>query len=318
MILSDMVAFVCGKVNQTAAEDLAACRGFIQRRYEMIWNADLWKDSICQVTKALSAADPLTTTGHVLVPRAVERVLAVRTPDRQVPVIAPEVLWRVDVDEFARTGTPFQFAPMAPVVWVRPPGLADQVQLLNSVQADSAVSVSLSYMDAAGEAYDVTLAPGDAGAAALSGPPQEVLSFSKKATTGNVSLVSAADNATVFARLGPTDTDFLTFRRLRLLDIPDQDTTLRILGKGRPAGFKGDNDSPRITGVTNCLLSFAQADMLERERQYGKAQSKLQEAVALLADLRLQETVQEAQNRRIMPDGGYGEDVLTRAVPFSF
>jgi hypothetical protein len=119
--------------------------------------------------------------------------------------------------------------------------------------------------------------------------------------------------------LGASETDFLTYRRLRVVEMPEQATTLRILGKARPSGFKGDNDSPRITGVTNCLIAFAQADMLERERQYAKAQAKMQEAVTLLADLRAQETVQEAQNRRIIPEVGYGDESgLDRAVPFSF
>jgi hypothetical protein len=81
--------------------------------------------------------------------------------------------------------------------------------------------------------------------------------------------------------------------------------------------MEGDLESPAIRGSENCLIAFAQADMLERDEQYGKAQAKLQEALVLLQQLKAVETVQQAHNVSITPAGGYGDDYDYRAGAFS-
>lgn len=94
-------------------------------------------------------------------------------------------------------------------------------------------------------------------------------------------------------------------QRIRLVEIPTEEVTLRILGKRICPQFDSDNDEPAINGVTNCLLAFGQSDMLQRERQYGKAQVVQQEAGALLDQLRKLEVVQQAHNISIQPSDGY-------------
>lgn len=95
-------------------------------------------------------------------------------------------------------------------------------------------------------------------------------------------------------------------QRIRLLFIPSQETTIRVLGKRTAPLFNSDNDEPAIPAMTNCLLSFVHADMLQRARRYGQAQAIQQEAVALLDQLKKLETVQQAHNVHISPQEGMG------------
>lgn len=94
-------------------------------------------------------------------------------------------------------------------------------------------------------------------------------------------------------------------QRLRLLEIPTEEVTIRVLGKRVCPTFSADNDAPAISGVTNCLLAFAQADLLQWLRQYGKAQAAQQEGVALLDQLKELEMVQQAHNITIQPSDAF-------------
>jgi len=55
------------------------------------------------------------------------------------------------------------------------------------------------------------------------------------------------------------------------------------------------------------LIAFATADMLTRQRQFGKAQSQMTEAVSLLHELALLEAMQAASNTQFIPESGYGD-----------
>jgi hypothetical protein len=97
--------------------------------------------------------------------------------------------------------------------------------------------------------------------------------------------------------------------RIRLLQIPVAETTIRVLGKRTMPTFENDLDVVPLTGAEGCLGAFAQASMLRRERQYGKAQAMLQEALSMLDLLIDNETVQQAHHSMIMPASGFGYGV---------
>ena len=97
-------------------------------------------------------------------------------------------------------------------------------------------------------------------------------------------------------------------QRLRLIEIPTAEVVLRVLGKRSVPTFSSDNDAPGLSGLTNCLIAFAQGDMLQRERQYAKAQALFGEGTLLLDQLKRQETVQMAHTQQIVPATGYADD----------
>ncbi len=113
-------------------------------------------------------------------------------------------------------------------------------------------------------------------------------------------------NSTTIVTLAAAATNAPKRQRIRLLFIPSSTTTIRVLGKRTPPLFNADTDEPAIPAMTNCLLSFVHADMLQRARRYGQAQAIQSEAMALLAQLKQIEVVQQANNVHFEPQEGMG------------
>lgn len=105
--------------------------------------------------------------------------------------------------------------------------------------------------------------------------------------------------------MAAADVNALRRQRIRLLEIPTEETTIRVLGKRTCPTFSGDNDEPAFPALTNCLIAFVHADMLQRSRRYGQAKEIQAEAVALLDQLKKIETVHQAHNVTIQPAQGY-------------
>ena len=74
--------------------------------------------------------------------------------------------------------------------------------------------------------------------------------------------------------------------------------TLRIFGKRTVPQLANDSDIQRLRNCDNAIIAYAMGDMLERARQYGKAQAKFQEAAALLELAKSVERDQSNQPRK--------------------
>lgn len=399
MTLDQLATYICGKVNQNEAEDVAACKTFLQRRHEMLWQESLWKDALVEYRATLDpdTADYVPTSnylpakGVLLLPPTIERVLAARTAGGALRVQRPEFYYTRDFDSFARTGTACEFILLPPCVWEldgrRPwygvrAGSSDAAAVLSldfldtdsvgvtrssvtldeaskslgtserldaltkaatqgavTVQVGAAITITngmpytLTVTTSAG--HSTTVSSGGTGSVVSSpavtsitgvlGNPGGTTStvsvtsgqfgtaawtleagFAYSTTPGSLSLSTAL--TLTAASLGADKR-----QRLRLIEIPTEETVIRVLGKRTPPTFSADNDVPGITGVDNTLIGFALADMLERERQYGKAQAKFEEAGLLLDQLKRQETVQQAHNSRIIPEAGYETDYFAES-----
>jgi len=105
-----------------------------------------------------------------------------------------------------------------------------------------------------------------------------------------------------FIHLPRSNVSSVISARIRLVPSPDTDGTVYVLGKlkwSEPA----DTDTPTINGIENTLLAMNEADMLERQRQYGKAQIKMNEAGVLLTQMREAHKNQFASDTVIIPWG---------------
>lgn len=420
MTLLSMANYICGKVNQTDAEDVTKCKGFLAQFHEMIWNDQLWKDSLVEYSQALDAtasAYTLSSTylpslGVVLLPAMIQKVLAVRTDARKLNIQRPEYYYRIDYDAFAKAGTPADFICLPPAVW-QTNAATSKFYLQRSDAGDAAASVKGDILESDGVtvtrktavlaqqhnalinrdtsptssgrvdallknattgsvllraigAATITnnsvattidvyahndgsnlfglvcrLAPGETGtfterlpallltvfpAGSVSVALGEIPISNGGAWSGTVAysdgngLEEMTDTSKTVATLLAGDTAGQKRQRIRLVQIPDSAIALRVLGKRSMPSFTDDLDEPAINGITNCLLAFGQADMLERERQYGKAELKKKEGVMLLQQLQAQEVVQQAHQSQIIPESGYGDDDFgAAALPgFSF
>lgn len=224
MTLTEFAAFICSKTGQTDDYSVQLCKGFVQARFRMLWDAELWRDSQ-RVTSA-------TANGPTLpFPADTERVISVRCASTFLDPVDATFIVETNSAMFEATGTPTFYED---------------------------------YTD----------------------PTSGVHS-------------------------------------LRLFPHPTVDTPLLIVGK-RPCPMLGDNDTPPLRTIDSALLAFAMGDMLERQRQYAKAQAKFQEAAAHLEQMRKVEGEQadrQRQNKTLSANGGtlgdLIDDVASRLGDFS-
>lgn len=94
-----------------------------------------------------------------------------------------------------------------------------------------------------------------------------------------------------------TDASASNAKKIRLLPTSATAISLRIVGK-RTMPALADGDSLILRNLDDCLLAFATADMLQRQRQYGKAKELVEEGGALLEAAKKVETEQTAKARR--------------------
>jgi len=203
MTRAEIADLVTRKLQRTDTDTLALAKDFVTRRYEMIWDECVWRDSL--MTESQSVTEGTST---VLLDNTMDFPVAVRWEKHEVLPIDHETVFKLDPEVFERTGTPMRFIRLSEV---------------------------------SGQA------------------------------------------------------------RIQLLEKPDKDGTLLILGKEKITPMNEDGDSPRLHGVTNTLIAFVEHDLLQYDRQFGKAQVKQQEASALLTKMQHIESYQEARIQQIIP-----------------
>lgn len=98
---------------------------------------------------------------------------------------------------------------------------------------------------------------------------------------------------------------------IRLVPTPSVDSTAYVLGKVKWQELE-DSHSPVLRGIDNALIAYVEGDMLERARQYGKAQAKFSEAAAHVGTMKDLEKGQMQSISRIIPDvGAYYDSVCS-------
>lgn len=235
MTLQDMSSFVTGKIGRTDSDSVAKCREFLARRYELIWNSQLWRETLATATQSV----PADTQDITLNDSSIDQIVAVRWSDTTLGPVAHEQVFAIDPTLFDDKGTPLAF----------------------------------------------------------------------------ITLPKTADGSV----------------RLRLVQKPNQTKTLTVLGKVKLRIIDSTNayvtrnlteilDKPAISNIDNALLSFAEADMLTRERQYSKAQMMQAEAVAQIKVAVGVEKNQSANNLQVLAvDSGEWsrDDWDTTSYPYS-
>ncbi|HTI69675.1 MAG TPA: hypothetical protein VMF06_06900 [Candidatus Limnocylindria bacterium] len=330
MTLAQLADLVCRKIGKTDSESVAACKDFLRQRHEMIYDSALWAESKDYV------AFPFPTTadgykeeikpvnpeyaGRVIFPSSVGRVLALRcgndllSPDQAVG------LFGRDPEAFEALGTPVSFVEegSSGLSWTLPndeENRGDKLQFhtLNDGDAGKRVTIrgrrvilkdSQVVPSKVVTEETVTLTASVALATELY---VWVESLSKDPTLGVVLVSSQLLWNEGFDEWEPESNE----RRhvvCRIVQRPAYDPARPLMlyacVKKKIQPLVSEGDVPVVRGIDNALLAFAQADMLERGRQYSKAQLKTQEAVALLQAAMDLQVGQGASLAQIQPAGG--------------
>lgn len=319
MNIADLAALVCETVRKPDTDSLTACKNYLKRRDQMLWDGNLWRDSLFTFTLALDSTQAfnqltnpiLPTSGTVLLPRSIDRVLAVRKAAGALPVQNLERYFMDSLDAFAQTGEPCEFAVESPVVWQFDEPTA--VYIYNGVGDD--VTITVRYLDADSGEYQsasilVSAAPSVIRPNAYSVPAiTEIVEVTKPLGNNNVTF-SAGDTAW-FAALA-TETRIEPYQRIRLFPAPTAALTIRALVKKKYSPIGTDYEHPRLRQAENVLIAYATGDMLRRSNKFGMANEAYAEGAALLSKLENIEFFQQAQRMQLVPEiegNGFGQDV---------
>lgn len=226
MNLGDMAQNICSKLGLFDATSLIRCKEYIKNRYQMIYDAELWSDTLTLVSNSSLQAG----INVIDFPANIDRIVSIRSAgNRLIQPVNSAYVMEMNPLTFENTGEPVAYEDYTD-----------------------------SFIGATG-------------------------SGSSSGGTGS-SLVSVA------------------YRKIRFFPIPTVDTALLILGKRILVPLSADTDYSVIRNSDNCLLSYAMSDMLERQRQYAKAQAKATEAGAMLQLMRDIENKQSAKQAMVVPE----------------
>lgn len=151
MNLSDLSNYVTTKSQLIESDDVAACQLFLSKRYELIYNSFMWKDSLGMVNVPFNPATNLdNANGVLMLPQQVDRLVAVRSNDASVRIQGLEHYYRIDWDAFCPTGvSTFGFCPnevaLLNPVWltIRPNGKGVPPGFLKNAQVPAAGNYGL-------------------------------------------------------------------------------------------------------------------------------------------------------------------------------
>ena len=191
MTLTELANHICTQCGMTDTDDVAAAQMFLQRRLEMIWNSALWRDSLLEATLTINPDGSTTLADSfwipqrsvLLLPAAIEKVIAARLSTNTLEVASLESYYRADTDWLDYQGTPFEFQILKPLVmeWAT----AMPVLASDANTADNNITCNYSYSP-----DGVTITTGSGSLNSQVGSALQLFSFSKAPTTGNVSLLN--------------------------------------------------------------------------------------------------------------------------------
>lgn len=291
MTLSELADLVTTKMHRTDTQSIAEAKTYIKARYKMLWDSRPWRDAISTIS---IPAESVTRT--MILPRIVDRVMAVRWGDKTN--LLPQDLgtvFSVDPGLFERTGQPAGFSIISPsAVAVSP---ASGKIFVTSSDPNATYSVSIRGIYGSTEVYETITLAGKSVISSVNSY-DEIYDLSKD-STGSDLIVTKADSSVILNLDAPETSR--QHQRIYFQVTPDYTLPLLILFKRRFKPLVNDSDSPEIAGIDNALLAAALADMQEGQRQYGKAQVKMQESSLMAQQMADLERHQSAASSQLVP-----------------
>lgn len=314
MTLSAIAKFVCNKLGKTDASSINAAKDFIRQRHEMVVDTGLWKDTLVisefdLPTRESPDTNPYTANASVstsyeeefTLPYEIARPINIIYDDQLMAYRDLQSLVRTQPDQILGTGKPVAFTEIEPVALSKLTS-SEPFKIQLKAHVNSSDSGKTIYFKGKNNSRPVseslTLSSSNYyGAQDF----DEVHYVSKEITAGDVLFSNGASTETI-----PADSTKYSLCRVRLNLNPDyvDGETIKIIvvGKKRVRPLRHDYDEPQVRGIDNAIISFCEGDMLERARQYGKAQVKYSEASSLLEIARDIERGQSAAISTLQPN----------------
>jgi hypothetical protein len=293
MTLDDYVDVICMKMHRTDEPSRDEARTYVRARYQTIYESTCWRD-----LQKIGAV-PLGGGQETILPHIVGNVIACRWSTSMT--LKNDSLWtvlQIDPTRFDSTGEPVSFSIIAPSGVRATPGGALLHMSTTDSSPDFAVSVYGSYQ---GEERTESISITGSGIVDSIYQYDEVFSLSKADILHNLS-VSRGDTGDQILFLKAHETERI-HQRVSFHSTATNTATGLVLYKRAFRPLINGSDSPDpIGGLESALSAFAEADMYQASRQFGKKDNKLQEAVMYVAAMVDLEKNQSANLIRIIPD----------------
>jgi hypothetical protein len=307
MTLAEIADFATQTVGDIDQDTVAFAKIAIRLRYQLWYAAHNWQEAIQSFDLALADTD------RFWLPIDAELILWV------VPFISgikySKLAYRERdwIETHAAIGPYFTNYGPIPCYFYRSPNVAlpsaNPGSLSFSVLDTSPVQIYVVGKDATGNRLSETMLastsiPGTPSRPASQNSYASILTISKTASVYPVG-VTASDGTS--AQMTATQTE-LVFTEGRLWPPLVGTGTFNVGAKLRCQPLDSDLSVPRVSRLWNALISATTAALLERQRQFAKAQVKTQEAQAIMQAAVNEEKNQAAFRQQVVPqvyDGNY-------------
>lgn len=306
MTLLELANFICLKLGAADEDSLDACKDFLRMRHKMVYDLALWKDAICveQVPLQIEGSNPAVYQYGAILSGLIRQPLKIRLGSiygfAEMPLEVRSISDMMQGEEMLETGVPSRWHEegTSGVPVFMPDGGGPLSFEAFAVDAGKKIYISGRSTESGNKTETVTLAAGTN--STETGDWDRIYAIEKEATSQAVTMTHAGSTTL----MGPTDREF-RYPVIRLSPMPRGETQqyqwALVYGKKALRQMAGDGDLPMIRNMDNVLISYASGDMLERARQYQKAQVKLQEASAMLEIMKDNEVHQSAHEALITP-----------------
>lgn len=312
MTLADMADQVTERIGVTDDHTTLQAKKFLRRRYQVVYDSQLWSDAQVAVPYTVyNGADV------VHVPPVLETVLQVRVgasgSSQLLRQINHQQVFQLNPDALDEVGSRVAWTELSPSATLRPLEGNENLTFYSTSVNDTGVEVrvraqrTIAYgsdlvdwtvtIDGTTEVFQSSVG--------LIRAVVNVESVSKPVTQGEIRMGKLGSPGSIYARIKASDSH-TSYKRVQLLraaaSANASEEALLFYGKHVINPLIHDNDVPQIKNIEEVLIAYTTADMLERERQWGKAQLKVQEGSALLMSRILAERTQKSNSIQIVPD----------------
>jgi len=308
MNLLELAEHVVDRVGVDDDTTKGLAKRFIKRRYKSAFDKYPWLEA--HATLQLRA-----TVSDVILPDWADKVLQVRADNAEaahrLQMVSRQTVMLIAPGAPDELGAKVAYSPL-PSVAVHTHPLGNRVTVESSNGGDADQSIRIRGMHN-GLTCEETIQLAGMTPLTSANYYNEITHFSKPETLGNVTLKSVASTTPELQVLLAAERERRHIRIQLIRDFADGDPeeVVTVLVKRRCIELRHDNDTPQIDNLDDSLIAFAMADMLERERQFAKAQAKVSEGVALLNEMVIAERDQRQNIVSIIPDlAEYAEQSL--------
>jgi hypothetical protein len=307
MTLSDLADYCTKTVGDIDQDTVAFAKQAARLRYSLWYGAHSWQEAIADFNLTLSDTDtfwlPVDSELIIWVVPFINGMKYSRLRYRE----------RDWIEQNAAIGPYFTNYGPIPCYFYRAPNVAlpstNPGALSFSVLDTSPISIYVAGKDASGKAISERISASTA-TPGIPSQPSSANTYAVVSTIGKGAsvypvTVTGADGTT--AQMSPTQTG-LVYTQGRFWPPLTGTGTFYVGAKLRADLLDDDLSVPRISRLWNALISATTAALLERQRQYGKAQAKTQEAQQVMQAAVNEEKNQAAFRQQVVPqvyDGNF-------------